>query len=248
VVFKTKNPPYPELGGGGGGGGIELSFGDAAVGMGNTNPDQLSGQSTPVEEVDPNILTSDVDADAPSIPPKVNIAHAPVKPADKPKVNNKALFPNKGGSQGSSDKPGNEGKPTGNPNALFNGGGNGGPGTGGGTGGGNGNGKGPGDGDGVGPGKGNGTGGGINYNIIGRTGKALPKPCYNSSAQGKVVVDVGVDEDGNVISTKIGRGTTVTDQSLQKCALDAAKRSKFSSKADAPEQQFGTITYVFLKN
>ncbi|UPT66795.1 MAG: TonB family protein [Sphingobacteriales bacterium JAD_PAG50586_3] len=215
--------------------------------MGNTNPDQLSGNPEPVKEVDPNILTSDVDDDAPSIPPKVNIAHAPVKPVDKPKVNNSALFPNKGGSQGTSTKPGNEGKPTGNPNALFNGGGGNGPGEGGGEGGGIGKGKGPGEGPGDGPGK-NGSGGGINFSLTGRSGKSLPKPCYNSSAQGKVVVDVGVDEAGKVTSAKIGRGTTVTDQSLQKCALDAAKRSFFSAKADAPEQQFGTITYVFLKN
>ncbi|UPT66794.1 MAG: hypothetical protein M0D57_20565 [Sphingobacteriales bacterium JAD_PAG50586_3] len=38
VVFKTKNPPYPELGGGGGGGGIELSFGDAAQAHGQHQP------------------------------------------------------------------------------------------------------------------------------------------------------------------------------------------------------------------
>lgn len=246
VVFKTKNPPYPELGGGGGGGGIELSFGDAAVGMGNTNPDQLSGVAAPVEEVNPNYLTSN-DEDAPSIPPKVNIAHAPVKPIEKPKVNNSALFPNKGGSQGSSTTPGNEGKPTGNPNALFNGGGGTGPGEGGGIGGGKGPGNGPGEGPGEGPGK-NGNGGGIRFSLTDRVGKSLPKPCYNSTAQGKVVVDVGVNENGDVISTKIGRGTTVTDQSLQKCALAAAKSSKFSAKSDAAEQQFGTITYVFVKN
>lgn len=247
VVFTTPNPPFPEMGGGGGGG-IELSFGDADAGMGNMNPNELSGNPEPVKEVEPNLLTSDVDDDAPSIPPKVNIAHAPVKPVEKPKVNNTALFPNKGGSQGSSNKAGNEGKPTGNPNALFNGGGGSGPGTGGGIGGGNGSGIGPGNGPGEGPGNGPGKGGGINFSLAGRTGKYLPKPTYNSTAQGKVVVDIGVDEDGNVISAKIGRGTTVTDKTLQDESIRKAKLSKFSTKPDAPEQQFGTITYVFLKN
>lgn len=247
IVFTTPNPPYPEVGGGGGGGGIELSFGDAPVGMGNTNPDQLSGDVKANDDVQPDVLTQETEDDAPSLPPKVNKPAAPIKP-QTPKVNNNALFTNKGGSQGSSNKPGNEGDPKGNPNALFKGGtGGNGPGEGGGEGGGKGNGKGTGEGDGEGPGKGTGKGGGINFSLAGRTGKTFPEPCYDSNVQGKVIVDVGVDENGNVVSTKIGRGTTVTDQRLQKCALEAAKRSKFSTKADAPEQQFGTITYTFLK-
>ncbi len=245
-VFTTPNPPYPEVGGGGGGGGIELSFGDAAYGMGNTNPDQLSGDPKPVEEVQPDVLTQEVE-DAATLPPRINKPTAPVKPVEKPKVNTKAMFTKKGGSQGSSNKAGNEGDPKGDPNSLFKGGGGKGPGEGGGEGGGKGNGKGPGEGDGEGPGKGNGKNGGISYSMKDRTPKSLPKPDYPSNVQGKVVVDIGIDEKGNVVSAKIGRGTTVTDKKLQDQALAAAKRAKFSIKADAPEQQFGSITYSFIK-
>jgi hypothetical protein len=242
IIFKTPNPPYPEVGGGGGGGGIELSFGDAPVGMDDFNPDQLSGQAEEVEEVDPNLLTQDVDEDAPTIPPRVNIASAPTKPIEKPKVNNKAIFPNKGGSQGTSTTPGNEGKPNGNPNALFNNGGGKGPGEGPGEGGGKGDGKGKGEGDGEGDSKGPGKSGPrISDNLRART-TSLYKPSCSYDKTGKVRVYVTLDENGKVVSARSGKGTTITDRNAIACVERAARDSKFKVKAGA-DDEIGYIDY-----
>ncbi len=93
-----------------------------------------------------------------------------------------------------------------------------------------------------------GLGNGISFDLGGRNPKSLPKPTYNSDDQGKVVVTIRVDRQGNVTTAEAGaRGTTVTDQKLLKEAEAAAKRARFSPKPDAPEIQRGTITYNFIR-
>ena len=155
-------------------------------------------------------------------------------------VNPNALYPKKKSGDGTSDKNGNQGKENGDKNSTsYTGDG--------GSGGGTGGGHGPGDGPGDGPGKGPGKGGGISYKLDNRQVKSIPKPNYNSKDEGIVVVDIWVDKKGNVTKAIAGaRGTTTTNNSLWKLAVDAAKRAKFDVKADAPEEQKGQITYNFI--
>lgn len=246
IRFYTPNPPFPEVGGGGGGG-IELSLGDAAVGMGNTNPELMSGNiiPTPQDDYMPDVLTDDNDPEAHEIPPKVNKPTVPKKA--EPVVNKKALFQNKGGSQGDGNKPGNVGEPTGDPRALFKGGKGGqGDGTGGGTGGGDGTGDGKGKGDGIGDGSG-GPKGNVKGPVIkgiSRGSKYLPTAKYTSRAEGYVVVNIRVDENGKVISASQGKGTTVTESSLINLAISLAKQSTFHPKTGA-DDEIGTIRYQF---
>jgi TonB family protein len=92
-----------------------------------------------------------------------------------------------------------------------------------------------------------GMGEGISFSLAGRKAKHVPKPAYNSSDQGKVVVTIWVDKYGKVTRTAISaKGTTVTDTQLWKQAREAAQRAKFSTNLDAPEIQKGTITYNFI--
>lgn len=94
---------------------------------------------------------------------------------------------------------------------------------------------------------GTGPGNGISYSLAGRKPEALPKPEYNSQEEGKVVVDVTVDRFGKVVKAIPGvKGTTTTDKTLWKNAKDAALKTKFTKKIDAPEEQRGTITYHFI--
>lgn len=87
---------------------------------------------------------------------------------------------------------------------------------------------------------------GISFKLDGRKSKSLPKPNYNSREEGIVVVEIWVDEAGNVIKAVAGvRGSTTTNQTLYNLARDAAMRSKFEAKASAIEQK-GTITYNFV--
>ena len=79
-------------------------------------------------------------------------------------------------------------------------------------------------------------------NIIG----ALPKPSYSVTSEGVVVVQVKVDQYGNVTEAIPGaEGTTTTDKELWKAARNAAMKSQFNMAADAPALQTGTITYCF---
>ena len=112
--------------------------------------------------------------------------------------------------------------------------------------------KGSGGSTGVGEGSGKGSGGegggsGISFSLAGRGSKSLPEPTATSSENGSIVVEIRVDQEGNVVSAKAGaRGTTLwEDKNLWRLCEQAAKDSKFTAKPDAPELDPGTITYIF---
>ena len=111
--------------------------------------------------------------------------------------------------------------------------------------------KGSGGSTGVGEGSGKGSGGegggsGISFSLAGRGSKSLPLPTATSSENGSIVVEIRVDQEGNVVFAKaVWKGTTLTDTNLWRLCEQAAKDSKFTAKPDAPELQPGTITYIF---
>jgi len=74
---------------------------------------------------------------------------------------------------------------------------------------------------------------------------AIPSPSYSVDNNGTIVVDIWVDQYGNVTKATVGEGTTLTDKALWSAAVKAAKESHFTMKADAPTLQQGTITYKF---
>lgn len=111
--------------------------------------------------------------------------------------------------------------------------------------------KGSGGSTGVGEGSGKGSGGegggsGISFSLAGRGSKSLPGPTATSPENGNIVVEIRVDQEGNVVFAKAGvRGTTLWDTNLWRRCEQAAKKSKFTAKPDAPELQPGKITYIF---
>lgn len=79
-------------------------------------------------------------------------------------------------------------------------------------------------------------------NVVG----SLPRPNYNSQMAGVVVVQVKVNQYGNVTEAIAGaEGTTVTDKTLWAAARSAALKTHFNMDANAPVVQTGTITYIF---
>ena len=64
---------------------------------------------------------------------------------------------------------------------------------------------------------------------------------------GKVVVEILVNPKGVVQKAKILEDQSQSDDCLWRVAADAAKRSRFNEKPDAPALQKGTITYNFVK-
>ena len=125
-----------------------------------------------------------------------------------------------GQSQGVTFPGGNQGVPTGDPNAGA---------------------YGPG-----GSGSGN-QGSGVSYSLAGRSGKSLPKPGYPGNDEGVVVVSVTVDKYGNVTAAEPGvRGTTIMNQQFWNEAKQAALKAKFNADESAPAFQQGTISYRFV--
>ena len=79
-------------------------------------------------------------------------------------------------------------------------------------------------------------------NVVG----SLLKPSYGVQKEGRVVVKITVDRDGNVTDAIPGvEGTSVTDRSLWSAAKEAALQAHFNANPKAPISQEGTITYIF---
>ena len=93
-----------------------------------------------------------------------------------------------------------------------------------------------------------GTGGtSISFNLGGRMALDLPRPLYNSQIEGRIVVDITVNPNGDVINAKIGKGTNIVDTTLRNNSLNAANRAKFKKIKDTNNQS-GTITYNYKLN
>ncbi|KQB43381.1 energy transducer TonB [Flavobacterium aquidurense] len=264
-------PPYnPEnnaaLAEGGGGGGVTVNFGDSDLGSGanyksevlnvKNETKQAPSKSTPDEAIitqeNTNAAAEDVIIPVKEKPKKATPVVKPeAKPVpEKPKVSNStndALSSilkgsNKGGD-GDDKTAGNKGKAGG---SLSSGGYYGTGGSGGGTGGGNGTGNGIGTGSGYGAGSGGGTGGGSGYSLNGRKALSKPAPKYTCNEEGKVVVEVTVDQNGKTINATAGiKGTTNTARCLLDQAKIAAMNTKWDADSNAPAKQVGKIIYNF---
>jgi TonB family protein len=80
---------------------------------------------------------------------------------------------------------------------------------------------------------------------LGRGGLVQPK--YAVDDYGKIVVNITVDPQGNVIHAEIGRGTNTPNPTLRNETLKAARSTKFNAINTGNNQQ-GTITYEFKLN
>lgn len=72
----------------------------------------------------------------------------------------------------------------------------------------------------------------------------LPKPHYNVQEEGRVVVTITVNPQGNVVKASINSRTNTSSPALRKAALDAAKKATFNAVSQLDDQE-GTITYYF---
>nr|WP_294788333.1 energy transducer TonB [uncultured Flavobacterium sp.] len=263
-------PPYnPEnnaalADGGGGGGGVTVNFGDSDLGRGANYKSEVlevkNNAKTAPAKADPDdaiIMQENTTAENDVVIPTKEKPKkpTPIKPEtkpvpEKPKVSNStndALASimkgsNKGGD-GDDKVAGNKGKAGGslNSNGYYGSGGSGG-----GTGGGNGTGNGIGTGSGYGAGSGGGSGGGTGYTLNGRKALSKPAPKYTCNEEGRVVVEVTVDQNGKTISATAGvKGTTNTASCLLEQAKIAALNTKWSADSNAAAKQVGKIIYNF---
>jgi len=248
-LFKiiTPNPPFPESGGGGG---QELALGMMDMGTGDIDFGSMGqvqdvvATETPAEE---SIVTAEggEQVDVSETKPELKdnkVVITPVKPeviarektaAEKMREKFLKNTGKNGGGTGDNGTPGDEGNPDGDPFKNGTGG------TGTGNDGGNGAGTGPG-----GPNFGKG-GNGYGFSLGNRKVVTPPKLPNDTREEGKVVVDITVDAEGNVIEANPnGRGTTTSNAVLKAKARQAAMATKFNVDGKY-EEQTGTITIIF---
>ena len=210
--------------------GVEVDLGMMDQGMGNIQPEKpaipMAAQPQQQQNKSKEDIVTQNDDEAPAIEkPKDTKPKQETKPVEEPKptVNQKALFKGSNNPQAGGSE-GITGQPgdQGKPNGLA--------------------GIKKYDGNG---GKGNGTG----YDLGGRGAKSLHRPDDDFSEEGRIVVDIWVNRNGQVVRAEVAtKGTDIINNAMRQKAIQAAKRSTFASDPDAPEEQHGTITYTFVIN
>ncbi len=259
IVFKTPIPPFPEEGGSG----YEVNFGTSETGSGDVQPMVDAGNNSSIDKTDKvetpsetkassasaeRVITDETNTDETTEVPSgksetksdsKSVAKVDETPkAEERKADSRFLFPpKKKGSaatanEGTTAGNGDQGSLDGSRNTMYHGpGGNGGEGTG------------------LGKGKGidNGVGPGISFKLDGRKSSSLPIPKASFSEEGRVVVEIKVDQNGVVVSAKPGvKGSTTTNPQLMEIARKAALTASFNTNHDAPDVQKGTIIYNFF--
>lgn len=80
------------------------------------------------------------------------------------------------------------------------------------------------------------------YSLSGRAPRGeIARPVYNEQVEGRIIVSIKVDKDGNVFDASI-KGGTIVEESVRQAAIAAAKKTKFN-KIEGNHTQYGTITY-----
>ena len=223
----TYQDPPPEEG-------ISLAFGYDEQGFGQTEQSAAEPvPPTPSEPTDAAVVTQDVEAtdvsvnDKPKPTPVERPKPTETKPTEiaKPQPSNRlssSLNKLKTTGTGSGSGTTSGGGDQGDPNGTPNGGAGG---------------------------TGMGTQGAGDYRLGNRVAISQPQPEIGCEEEGRVVVKVYVDRNGNVVSAKPGAsGSTTTSSCLFDRARKAALRTKWAADPNALETQVGTIIYRFQLN
>jgi len=70
----------------------------------------------------------------------------------------------------------------------------------------------------------------------------LVTPRYEKNVEGKITVNIRVDENGKVVGASIGSPTTISDTDIRKAAIEAALNTRFTAGKGMVS---GTVTYNF---
>lgn len=224
--------------------GILINFGTSEEGFGEIAPEEVGTPTEPVEkpvedvpiETPQEVATEAVEkvvtqetTETIHVPTEEELREEKRKKeeAERKKKEEEAIQKNRdiwnkvksntpGDSQGNGDKTGDQGDPAGDREATSQSGSGGG-------------------------------GKGVSFSLSNRSILSVPPIVDNSQDEGKVVVDIIVDRRGKVIkATPGGKGSTTTSPHLFRKAKDAALKTEFSQNPDAPEEQRGQMTFVFI--
>lgn len=84
----------------------------------------------------------------------------------------------------------------------------------------------------------------ISYSLVNRNKIDIPPPIYLCERGGKIIINIKVNENGDVISATFNNASSTSNGCLVDHALEYAKASKFNRDA-SKSSQLGTITFIF---
>lgn len=222
--------------------GIAINFGTSDVGQGEIQPTEpvksapTPEVSEPVSSQEDNTLTQEDESPVVVTPknetkPKSNTPKEDPKPKETPKTPSKSTSsaldalingePKDGkedGDHGNDGLPGDKGDPNGSlyANSFY--------------------------GNGSGNGSGNGRGYGLNGRSLAKKGEKVQQ-CGNET--GKVIVQITVNRNGDVVKTQYVKGTTNTTPCVLEAAYKTARNYKWKPDSNAPDTQIGWIEVNF---
>lgn len=85
----------------------------------------------------------------------------------------------------------------------------------------------------------------ISFSLVDRKKVHIPIPVYLCEVDGKVVINITVNANGNVTDTYLNTSSTSSNDCLVDYALQYAKSSQFSADA-SKNSQLGSITFHFI--
>ncbi len=87
----------------------------------------------------------------------------------------------------------------------------------------------------------------VSYDLGGRRSVRLPIPAYKCVGQGKVTIEVFVNQRGEIVSARIADASnSLSESCLPNSALESARNSRFVPNEKAPASQKGYIYYTFV--
>lgn len=85
----------------------------------------------------------------------------------------------------------------------------------------------------------------IKYTLKGRTDRFIHIPVYKCQKGGKVLINIVVNQEGEVINASVASSST-DELCIIETALNSARISLFNIDLNSPPKQKGTISYEFL--
>ena len=85
----------------------------------------------------------------------------------------------------------------------------------------------------------------MSYSLLGRTDIYIPTPIYLCENGGKIVINITVNANGDVVDAYTNTSSTSTNECLIDHALEYAKEARFSTNPSKPSQ-IGSITFYFI--
>lgn len=87
----------------------------------------------------------------------------------------------------------------------------------------------------------------ISYHLLGRYPINLPNPVYTCYNDGTIVINITVNNIGEVINSVVDNSkSTSSDRCLKDRALEYASQTRFNITESSSDNQMGTITYSFI--